>query len=252
MGIGPFARWPTRLLTRCAFALADGISVRDAASFNEAAELGAGRKTVRAFDLTGVMGSSASRNTTAGDPKYLAISVTDIPGSEGKILKRDKFIEILAAALVSLLRQRTEIYVKVIVVRGGERESDAKLSNLLLQRLGEFADRVTLVPYSPDREAMLREFRTSWAACVMRYHAGMLAYLAGCRLLLLPYHRKLIDLGQELGLPESASPSLHRLNAERLEGLLSDLMDSHDTFVPKLPVAVAREMALRNFAFLNP
>ena len=126
------------------------------------------------------------------------------------------------------------------------------MSNLLLWQLGEFADRVTLVPYSSDREALFREFRTSWAACVMRYHAGMLAYLAGCRLLLLPYHRKLTDLGQELGLPDSACPSLQRLTAERLARLLSDLMNSDQEFVPKLPVSVAKDMALKNFAFLNP
>lgn len=252
MGIGPFALWSTRLLTRCAFALADGISVRDAASLNEAAMLGAGQKTVRAFDLTGLMGSSASRNTTAADPRYLAISVTDIHGSEGRALKRDKFIDILVPALGILLSARPGIHVKVIVVRGGERESDTEMSNLLLRQLGEFADRVTLVPYSSDREALFREFRTSWAACVMRYHAGMLAYLAGCRLLLLPYHRKLTDLGQELGLPDSACPSLQRLTAERLARLLSDLMNSDQEFVPKLPVSVAKDMALKNFAFLNP
>ena len=104
--VGPFALWSPRYLTRCAFALADGISVRDGASLNEAAMLGAGQKTVRAFDFTGLMGSSASRNTTAADPRYLAISVTDIHGSEGRALKRYKFIDILVAALGSLLSAR--------------------------------------------------------------------------------------------------------------------------------------------------
>jgi polysaccharide pyruvyl transferase WcaK-like protein len=251
MGFGPFKYRLTKLISRCTLALADGVSVRDQASFDEAVCLGAGSKTVRAFDLAALLTPSASQ-VTSPDRLYLAVSVTDIPGIEGSIVSRERVLGMMAESLGTLLRLRPEVHVKVIVVRGGTRESDLEVSQRLVDALSAYSERVKLVPYMPDPMAVLDEFRTSLAACVMRYHAGMFAYLAGCRLLLLPYHRKLVDLGHEIGLPSLACPALAQLNGNRLASQLSKLMSSESSnFTPTLPVSTARIMALRNVTFWN-
>jgi polysaccharide pyruvyl transferase WcaK-like protein len=254
MGFGPFKYRVTKILSRFTLALADGISVRDQASLDEAVALGAGHKTVRAFDLAALMTQSTPSiaHSDSTGRQCLAVSVTDIPGIEGNLVTGEKIIEMLAKSLQALLQLRPEVYVKVIVVRGGERESDLEISERLVNALSAYSTRVKLVPYTPDPMAVLNEFRTSLAACVMRYHAGMFAYLAGCRLLLLPYHRKLADLGREIGLAESACPILAKLDGDTLANQLSDLMEPESSnFTPTLPVSTARTLAMKNATFWN-
>ena len=252
MGIGPLRRWPSRLIARCAFALADGISVRDQASLEEASALGAGKKTLRAFDLTALKFADQITSAKPSNPLWLAVSLTDIPGSESKLVGRMRLVETLAGGLGQLLATRHDVCVKVVVIRGGERESDIELSQLLVEALSKYRDRVKLHPYSHDPEDCAREFRSSYAACVMRYHAGLLAYLAGCRLLLLPYHRKLVDLGCELGLSPSACPPLHSLTASVLAKHLSELISAESAeYAATLPIRTARELALRNILVMD-
>jgi polysaccharide pyruvyl transferase WcaK-like protein len=251
MGFGPFKYRLTKLLSRCTLALTDGISVRDQASLDEAVALGAGSKTVRAFDLAALLTPSVPQSTSP-DQVYLAVSVTDIPGVDGSIVSQERVLGMMTESLRTLLRLRPEVHVKVIVVRGGARESDLEVSERLVAALSAYSDRVKLVPYMPDPLAVLNEFRTSLAACVMRYHAGMFAYLAGCRLLLLPYHRKLVDLSHEIGLPSMACPPLAELDGDMLADQLSDLMNSESSsFTPTLPVSAAKSMALKNAMFWN-
>lgn len=251
MGFGPFKYRVTKMLSRLTLAFADGISVRDQASLDEAVALGAGHKTVRAFDLAALMTPSTAYSGST-DRQYLAVSVTDIPGIEGNFVSGEKIIGMLAKSLQALLQLRPEVHVKVIVVRGGKREGDLEISERLVSALSKYSARVKLVPYTPDPMAVLNEFRTSLAACVMRYHAGMFAYLAGCRLLLLPYHRKLADLGREIGLAESACPTLAKLDGDTLASQLSDLMKPESSnFNPTLPVSTARALAMKNATFWN-
>jgi polysaccharide pyruvyl transferase WcaK-like protein len=251
MGFGPFSYRFTKLLTRCILSLADGISVRDQASLDEAVKLGAGSKTLRSFDLAACLAPSLSPETCVDD-RCLAVSITDMPGMEGNLVSGEQVFSLLADSLRTLLRARPDLRIKVIVVRGGTRESDLEVSGRLVEALSDYSDRVTLVPYLSDPVAVLNEFKTSFAACVMRYHGGMFAYLAGCRMLLLPYHRKLIDLSHEIGLSSMACPPLSQLDSETLVTRLSDLMDAGSTdFKPTLPVAVAQEMVQKNAAFWN-
>jgi polysaccharide pyruvyl transferase WcaK-like protein len=251
MGFGPFQYRVTKILSRFTLALADGISVRDQASLNEAVALGAGHKTVRAFDLAALLTPSTVHSDSTGK-QYLAVSVTDIPGIEGNLMSREKIVGMLAKALHTVLQLRPEVHVKVIVVRGGDRESDLEISERLVDALSADSTRVKLVPYTPDPMTVLNEFRTSLAACVMRYHAGMFAYLAGCRLLLLPYHRKLADLGREIGLAESSCPTLAKLDGDTLANQLVDLMEPESSnFSPTLPVSTARTLAMKNATFWN-
>jgi polysaccharide pyruvyl transferase WcaK-like protein len=249
IGVGPFRHRATTVLTRLALALAHAVSVRDKASFEEAARLGAKGKTIQAFDLVAMAGGV--RRPALTDQNCLAVSLTDVPGIEGNRLNRDAVLDLVGSSLEALLKTHSDIRIKIVIARGGNRESDIEVSHRLANMLAEYSERVSLVQYCPNPEDLLYELRTAGAACVMRYHAGMLAYLAGCRLLLLPYHRKLVDLGRELGLPKSACPPLPDLNVDTLTQLLSNLMTSHALFTAQLPVSEARDLARRNLAFLD-
>lgn len=256
MGFGPFYRSTTRWVTRMGLKYCDFVTVRDSASLEEVAGWIPSDKLEVTFDLAalladGVSGRIRKARNNEQRCKTLGISVTQVrkcltcgPKVDALIWAR------LASALNRIIDRNPELRLKVIVLRGGHREDDQAVSaevHRIVER--SHPGRCDLVPYNPEPLITLRRISECDAFIATRFHAGVLAYVAGCRLLFLEYHRKVRDLAREIGLDDEACISLSEdVNEDSLAGKLGSLIEGHNTFRATLPVREAFDRALLNIA----
>lgn len=259
MGFGPFYRSPTRWVTRLGLRSCDFVTVRDSASLREIEGWISPERVGVTFDLGVLLAKSlhCSARRTRGNEnrcKTLGISVTPVrkcltcgPRVDAFFWKR------LAKALNQIMDQSPELRVKVVVLRGGHREDDQAIS-LMVHRLVE-ADhpgRCDIVPYNPEPIVTLRSIAECDAFIATRFHAGVLAYAAGCRLLFLEYHRKVRDLAREIGLADDACVSLSKETDEQdLTRKLKALIEGHNLFRATLPLRAAIDRALLNIVAVD-
>jgi polysaccharide pyruvyl transferase WcaK-like protein len=258
MGIGPLNRVSARWLTRIGLSLCSGISVRDLASLREVQRLGSHPTLTRAFDLAAQMPavfeeSRNPRTPETGGPSTIGVSLTSVAATAYGAAEFDEQLErSLAKCLGERLRADGRLRIRVFVIRGGEREDDATISARFRDRFEpELLRRVELVPYLEDPEATFREVTRCDAFIATRYHAAILAYLAGCKLLLLAYHRKLSDLVSEIGLGPAACIALSEpFSDERLRRSLNGLFNGCADFTPRFPTSDAIERSSLNAALV--
>lgn len=208
VGYGPFFRKSAKVLTRISCQLANHIRVRDNLSMERLEQIGVfpGEKIKNAFDLAalhpafGLTGNATFDNYSAA----LGISVTSLNFSKGVV--NDSFWhEKVFPVIAQWYQENSEEKVKVFVLRGGERESDFTLSNSLFSMLEQIdPERVQLVDFTYDTESYIEEIKTCKQFIATRYHSAVLAYLAGCELLIIPYHEKLIAFANYIQLSEKA------------------------------------------------
>jgi len=259
MGFGPFYRRPTRWVTRLGLKFCDRVSVRDATSLREISGWIKAQNLVVAFDLAALLADGSTNLTAPTRAKnrrcrILGISVTSVRQSmTGGPRVEAAFWRRLASALSKTLEDRPGLTVKVVVLRGGNREADTTLSHDLYQAIeNAHPGRSELIPYSRDPREILGSIAACDAFVATRYHAGLLAYLAGCNLLFFAYHRKVCDLAREIGLSESAcmKPS-EKLPEEVLYEKLNQLIDGQDPYQAQLPVGDAIRRAWLNIQALG-
>ena len=259
MGFGPFYRWPTRWVTRLGLRFCDRVTVRDAVSQREIFGWIAPNKVMLAFDLAalladGPMPGVVPARTSGRACPTLGVSVTSIrhsmtsgPRVEAVFWRR------LAVALNRNLDDRPNMRIRIVVLRGGNREADWMLSKELHEAItSAHPGRSELVPYTAET----RETLSTIAACdsfvATRYHAGVLAYLAGCSLLFFAYHRKVCDLAREIGLSESACLTpCENISEVVLREKINHLMDAKDSYRARLPVAEAARRSWLNIQTLG-
>ena len=254
MGFGPFYRRPTRWVTRLGLKFCDRVSVRDSKSLEEIATWVPANKLDLAFDLAALMicnsnGHFTSRRTGEFCCKTLGVSVTSVSHSISGGPRLDSVIwQRLAGALSRVLGENRNLRVKVLVLRGGGREDDLAVSSQVYRALiAQYPGRADLVPYQPDPNETLRKIAECDAFVGTRYHAGVLAYLAGCRLLLVAYHRKVRDLAKEIGLSGEACIDLSDCVEENLLfDRLKRITTGDETFRARMPVHDAMQRAILN------
>ncbi len=259
MGFGPFYRRPTRWLTRLGLAFCDRVTVRDAISHQEVADWVPSQKLALAFDLAALLACNSHgtgiriRKQSLGWTT-LGVSVTSLRNSMSGGPEADSALwNRLAAALIGTLSTNPSVRVRILVIRGGEREADWELSRKLHSAISSVhPGRSEIVPYHPDPTTTLRRIAECDAFIATRYHAGVLAYLAGCPLLLIAYHRKVRDLAKEIGLSSEACLDV----AEEIDGNLlvdrvSRMMEGDNAFRARLPVSQAAQRAWLNIRALE-
>lgn len=234
MGFGPLRRRSARFLTWLGLRFCHHITVRDAASFRETRGWAKDRISV-GFDLAALL----SPPTVPDTKEQLGISLTGRGVAEQELHTR------VSDAVCNLLEERPALQVRVLVLRGGTREADEEISRSLVHELERTAPgRVALVPWRADPNTMLAEIGRCGSVLATRYHAALLAYLAGCRLLLLPYHRKLDDLADEIALPKDARIGMDPApSSGYIVSKLRDLLDGSPVNRAGLPVSIARDRA---------
>ncbi|MBZ5565193.1 MAG: polysaccharide pyruvyl transferase family protein [Acidobacteriia bacterium] len=254
MGFGPFYRRPTQWLTRLGLKFCDHVSVRDAKSREEVAAWVPPEKIAVTFDLAALLIGNSHGCFLPSRPEgfrcsTLGVSLTSVrnsltsgPWVDAAVRRR------LASALNRTLAENRNLRLKVLVLRGGHREDDQAVSKKLFDFISRaHSGRVDFVPYHPDPEVTLEEIAACDAMVAARYHAGVLGYLTGCRLLFLAYHRKVCDLAKEIGLPDDACVRVSEaLEEELLVNRLRRLVHGDQAFRASLPVPDATQRALGN------
>lgn len=262
MGFGPFYRNPTRWLTRLGLKFCDRVSVRDSKSLDEIAPWLPPGKLDLTFDLAALMvGNSHGVITRPRKENFrcsvLGVSVTSVLHCRSGGAEVDAIVwRSLAEALNRTLDENPGLRVRVFVFRGGDREDDRAVSHDLYQAiLSMHPGRVELIPFQPEPAAMLQKTAECDAFIATRYHSAVLAYLANCRLLLLAYHRKVMDLACEIGLSNKACLSVaEAVDEELLTASLNDLVRGNSAYCAPLPVddATARAaLSVRSLEELN-
>ena len=259
VGLGPFSRWPTRWITRLGLKCCDRVTVRDAESQREIAAWIPPEKLALTFDLAALLVRDSILRTgqvatVSNSVTTLGVCVTSVRRSLSGGAPVDSVVwRRLAAVLNRTLDKRPDLRLKVMVWRGGSREDDGALSKELHEAVSlVHPARAELVPYSSQPEETLRRVAECDAFIATRYHAGVFAYLAGCRLLFFAYHRKVRDLAREIGLADGAClPLAADLREEVLEEKMGGLMEGSEAFRARLPVPVAARRAWLNIQALE-
>jgi polysaccharide pyruvyl transferase WcaK-like protein len=256
MGFGPFYRRPTRWITRLGLSLCDRVSVRDQRSLEEIAGWVAPERLDLAFDLAALlMGNPRGRWVRPRKEPFrcmtLGLSVTSVRQSRSVGRRTDEVIwRRLAWAVNRTLDENPLLRVRVMVLRGGNREDDESVSGQMHRAITSIhPGRSELIPYHPEPTVTWQRIAECDAFVATRYHAGVLAYLAECRLLLLEYHRKVRDLAAEIGLAEKACLRIsEQVDEELLVTRIRALTRGDEAFRARLPVPSAAQRALRNLA----
>ena len=256
MGFGPFSRRRTRLLTRLGVWACHEVTVREGASGGELSRLGLARKVKVTFDLAACLPAvreHVGAPVSPGTALHLGISVTSSAASAGGDERAENiFWDQLSECLVLELERRPDLRLSVFVIRGGSREDDQVLSDRLVRRLSASGgNRVRLVPYHDDPNDMFRLIAESTAVVATRFHAALLAYTADRPILTIAYHRKLIDLADEIGLPQIARIDMVAAGYPNPRSTIEALLRNPSAFRPRLPVGEAITRATSNVLATN-
>ena len=205
MGFGPVDRASTRWLVRFGSRFCRAITARDAASYEILKACRPRCEIHHAFDLC-PLGFETLGTSARADTRVLGLCPVYCSDTSMSSREQDEaFWGGVGETLAAQLAQDTDLQVKIFKFRAGERESDsAVVEQLLVTLRAVAADRVSLVAYQPDPAAMFEEVRSCTHFMSARFHGAMFGWLAGCRLLFVPYHRKVSDLAAEIGLDEHA------------------------------------------------
>jgi polysaccharide pyruvyl transferase WcaK-like protein len=198
--------------------------------------------------------NKARQVKNAENGRVLGISVTSIEKSKtGETSFGDVFWDRFLNAIKSILQSDPVLQLRVFVIRGGKRESDIELSTRLFENLALVdPERVQLIPYNPNPTETMKKIGECDAFIATRFHSGVLSYLAGCNLLFVAYHRKLVDLAREIGLTDKAWMSMTPDMSESLiQTRIQELLhDPCPLYQPTLPVQEAVKRSLKNIEVL--
>jgi polysaccharide pyruvyl transferase WcaK-like protein len=247
MGFGPLFRAPTRWLTRLGLHACHYVTVREQTSARTIQPWISTERTALAFDLAALMvpaqhaaASIPVRHRTA--EHILGVSVMSVsPLRTGGAAAERIFWHHLETALADILATHSNVRVRIFIIRGGQREDDFARSAQLYRTLIDVDPaRVDIIPYCADPLRTLRKMQDCSTFVATRFHAGVLAYLAGCRLVFLAYHRKLVDLAQEIGLPTQACVRIRAdVAPATLRMRIDELVTGAPGYTPTLPVVEA-------------
>ncbi len=200
MGIGPVRTMAAKLVIRAVLALTHRVTVRDRASWEELQRLGYHGKKEIYFDLAAGLCPAGGRPPREMESRpVLGISVTVVPAAYHR--HGEDWVTAVGERVGERLARDDELRVRIFEIRGGKREGDGQLSEILRQRIERAAgrkrsERVRVIPYDDDPGETFKRMQQCSHFLATRYHAAILGFLAGCRLGVLAYHRKVLDFSK--------------------------------------------------------
>jgi polysaccharide pyruvyl transferase WcaK-like protein len=257
MGFGPFFRNPTKWITRFGLWCCNFVTIRDTNSARIIRGWIQPEKIDVTFDLAALLLDQAKpvvldRKKT--DKLILGISATSVKSSSSGGPLTDKvFWERVIEVLRDLIGSNQNLYLRIFTFRGGTRESDVEISNYFYQSLREISEeRIELVPYNPDPLITLRMISECQFFIGTRFHSGILAFLAHCNQIFFAYHKKVIDLAQELGCGAHSVIQINdNPNEKILKETINQLINHPDEFRSLLLVPDAIIRARKNIDIIN-
>ena len=234
LGFGPIDRASTRWLVRLGSRFCSAITARDQASFDILQACKPRCPVHHAFDLCPLALDLDREPPGPVERVVLGICPVYCSNTSMSSIDQDQAFWLQVVDAVAAGYEGAEITVKIFKFRSGEREADNEVCELFLNRLSAIdAERVSLVTYRPDPGAMYEEITSCSHFISARFHGAMMSWLAGCRMLFVPYHRKVSDLADEIGLAPTAQWRLdQRHTDEQLAQDLKAFLSGDERFVP--------------------
>lgn len=251
-GIGPFRHPFTRILCWLALSCAHGVMVRDRASSEAMQGLAVKTRVHPGFDVA-VLSASSPRAKPAGRPP-LVIGVAPCaldPFSKDSTLVTHYWSEL--AGVLGEFASRTGSRIRFFALfTGSAVPSDEKTCCAMAEKLPRGIDHQIII-YPGSMQKILAELAECDVVISARYHGLLAAFMSGCRVLAVTYHRKVGDLAGSIGLDEDYIVAADRLMSRefwlsRLEALARG--GGQPTRAPAELAEVARNSLLSTFAQL--
>lgn len=201
-GIGPIRHRVTRLLCRLALSCAHGVMVRDRASGEAMRGLALKTPVHPGFDVAALLQTKFSR-AKRESKKQLVIGVA--PCALDPFAKDCKLVTHYWSELADALGEfasKTDSRIRLFALFTGYAvPSDEATCRAMAKRLPRCVDRhISLYPGSIKNT--LEEFAECDVVISARYHGLLAAFMSGCRIAAVTYHRKVGDLARSIGLDQ--------------------------------------------------
>jgi polysaccharide pyruvyl transferase WcaK-like protein len=223
VGLGPFRRQLTILMTKIALMSATRVIVRDNQSYREALSLKIGPpRLIESQDLS--VNSGIRLEFREQVRPYISISVVS-PDLTSITSSADvqEFHERLAAEVAAYLRSNDTIDVRILIVGVGRNDSDEFISLAFADLFsGELRERISIVYFDGDPILFSQIIGNSKAVLATRYHVAVAAHLLGVPCFWIAYHRKLIDTANAFGVPSDSVEVPRGATAKQIGKWFSD------------------------------
>ncbi len=202
VGVGPLRHLLSRLITRIALAACSAIGVRDEASCLELKRIGSNIPLALGFDLAALSFSSSPRvSNCESSTRVLGISACSLTPFLGDAELNRQYWRIMGEALAAFT-QANRIQLEFFsLFTGDSSESDDTVVDLIVSQLGPGAT-YRRHRYNGERDHFTELFQGCDWFIATKFHAAISAYLAGCECAIVSYNRKMIDLANEMHLPQ--------------------------------------------------
>lgn len=203
IGLGQVRRRSTQLCRDLALRLAHHVVLRDRVSL-EIARAVVGPRAELGIDL--FYTSPVQRRAGPAPSPTLVLSVVDL--DRYRTLREGSDQVELWCRIVRVVLERADIReVEIAVLKDNERESDRPLSEKILAQLESEGISCSLLDREPS--AVAEAISSAAVVIATRYHAAVLAAMAGRPAILVPYNEKLRSHARDFGMAESLiSPDL--------------------------------------------
>jgi polysaccharide pyruvyl transferase WcaK-like protein len=253
VGFGPLDGAVTRAFARVALRLCDQMTVRDRASLKQVQRLVPGSAVTQSFDLAALL-RRRIRPGSRGSRQRLGVSLIDITRTRaGSTVREHRLRESVAEGLQLVLDAVPTLDVSMLTLRGGSREDDVAVTRYVSGRVAaRHPGRVAVVDYDESPHVMFEHVAECDYLLGARYHANVLAFLAGVPQLVIAYHRKCADLCEQIGLPSDACLDIETISATTIRDGVLRLVSSPSEFVSQISPEGASEQARLSLDLIRP
>jgi len=217
IGVGPLTRRDARGIAKLALRLSSTVILRDRQSFELCRALGI-RRVHEARDLA-FLDLRTCNSAASGAGSIMGIAPTTLANLAGATADVDDVFWIHMCERISHSVQ-TGVFAKVRLfafnVSGGLSD-DRSLCQSIEARLRALGIDVDVVEYDNCPEGMLRLMSECDIFVAFRYHSAIMAGLLGRRIVLVPYHKKVLDLIDQLGIKPADVLDVKQLSAQALQ-----------------------------------
>ena len=198
-GFGPVNHVITKIITKQFAGLCDILTVRDSASAIVLRNLNA-RVDLIHSDLAGLL-YLQYRQTEKIKQDIVGISLTSLTSVGKKKINDEQLTRSLADSLVTFAANNKNVMFRLFVIRSGERESDYDITSTLKKNLLLNNIHVEQYVFNNDLKELIEKMSECKIFVASRFHSAILSSISESKLIILSYHRKLVDFAMDIALP---------------------------------------------------
>ena len=242
VGYAPLSSSLIRKYAKVSLMLANQITVRDKISLNNLNALS--RRPLPAakhltFDLAAL--HKVVEDVQKKDEALVGISLTSFGFSSNA--NQDSLWDNYIIPQIGAIYRDSAISLRIFVFRGGSRESDIPLSEKLQKHLHEIdPQRVSIYEHTGTTEKFVAPLAQCEYFIATRYHSAVIAYLVGCKMLIIPYHQKLIDVVDMIDLDKHALVDLKQ--PETFSIKFNELLGNDIRYAPRISPSKNKALTL--------